>query len=259
VVQQGRLYRIASVLSGTFGANEYVATDGSAVVVPGWWGPDLPGGGRHRLRLAGLKPGARYLDSATGRQHWGAELMQEGIAPPFDAGLDFGSVLIRLARVAPLFDVVHSVSTAGRPGANRTRIRGLGHHCPVPLDHGPFGDAPGDRTRPRRVCSPPPAPARRAPWCFRPESNRVTVLRRDGSKSVTGSGVRRGGLEPPCGMPGLQPSAVAAAPPTLGVTGGFRPLCGRVHGPAPRHSVRPPCSAKESDLRPPVVGRALCH
>jgi hypothetical protein len=26
--------------------------------------------------------------------------------------------------------------------------------------------------------------------------------------------VRRGGLEPPCGVPGLQPGAVAAAPPT---------------------------------------------
>jgi hypothetical protein len=29
--------------------------------------------------------------------------------------------------------------------------------------------------------------------------------------------VRRGGLEPPCGMPGLQPGAVAATLPTHGV------------------------------------------
>jgi hypothetical protein len=41
-----------------------------------------------------------------------------------------------------------------------------------------------------------------------------------------GSEVRRGGLEPPCGMPGLQPSAVAAAPPTHeGALRDSDPLC----------------------------------
>ena len=69
--------------------------------------------------------------------------------------------------------------------------------------------------------------------------------------------VRRGGLEPPCGMPDLQSGAVAAAPPTLGVTGGFRPLCGRVHSPAPRHSVRPPWSTRQdSNLRSAGCGPA---
>jgi alpha-galactosidase len=101
VVQQGRLYRIASVYSGAFGASEYVAGDGSSVAVFGWWGPDLPGAGPFRVRLLGLKAGARYLDQGTGLQHWGAELMQEGLLLPGEAGLDFGSALIRLFRVAP--------------------------------------------------------------------------------------------------------------------------------------------------------------
>jgi hypothetical protein len=34
-------------------------------------------------------------------------------------------------------EVVHNVSTFGRPGATRTRIGGLGHRCPGPLDDGP--------------------------------------------------------------------------------------------------------------------------
>ena len=45
VVQRGRLYRLASVLDGPFGASEYVA--GDDVVVLGWWGP----------RQCGARPG----------------------------------------------------------------------------------------------------------------------------------------------------------------------------------------------------------
>ena len=82
------------------------------MAVFGWWGPDQPGAGPFRVRLLGLEPGARYLDRGTGRQHWGAELMQEGLLLPADAGLAFGSALVRLARVVPLSDVVHGVSTA---------------------------------------------------------------------------------------------------------------------------------------------------
>ena len=125
----------------------------------------------------------------------------------------------------------HEREHHGRPGATRTRACSLGGSCPVLWTTG-HGDAPGHRTQPQWVCNPPPAPARRASWCFRPESNRVAVLRRDSSKSVTGSGVRRGGLEPPCGMLGLQPSAVAAAPPTPGVTSQDRTGSLRDHGPA---------------------------
>jgi alpha-galactosidase len=101
VVQHGRLFRLASVLSGPFGAHEYVAADGSAIVVLGWWGPHQVDARPHRLRLADLKSGARYLDPGTGRPYWGAELMREGLALPAEAGLDFGSMLVKLVRVAP--------------------------------------------------------------------------------------------------------------------------------------------------------------
>jgi alpha-galactosidase len=101
VVQQGRLFRVASVLDGPFGANEYVAADGAHVVVLGWWGPHQLGAIPPRLRLAGLKAGARYRELGTGEEHWGAALMQQRIALPGGAGGDYGSTLIRLARIAP--------------------------------------------------------------------------------------------------------------------------------------------------------------
>lgn len=34
-------------------------------------------------------------------RYWGAELTREGLALPTEAGLDFGSTLVKLARVAP--------------------------------------------------------------------------------------------------------------------------------------------------------------
>ena len=137
------------------------------------------------------------------------------------------------ARFAPgrNIQLCHQREQHRRPGAIRTRACSLGRSCPVPWTTG-RGDAPGNRTQRRRVCNPPPAPARRASWCFRPESNRVAVLRRDSSKSVTGSRVRRGGLEPPGEMPDLRSGAVAAAPPTLGVTSQDRTGSLRDHSPA---------------------------
>jgi alpha-galactosidase len=96
VVQTGRLFRVASVQDGPFGANEYVAGDGSRIVVLGWWGPHQLAARPRRLRLAGLEPGARYRDLDTGQEHWGAALAQEGIELPGGTGGDFGSALVRL-------------------------------------------------------------------------------------------------------------------------------------------------------------------
>jgi alpha-galactosidase len=98
VVQQGRLFRVASVQDGPFGASEYVAGDGGRVVVFGWWGPHQLGARPHRVRLAGLEPDARYRDVDTGFEHRGAALMQAGIELPGGTGGDFGSALIRLVR-----------------------------------------------------------------------------------------------------------------------------------------------------------------
>jgi alpha-galactosidase len=96
VVQQGRLYRIASLRTDPVGASEYLAGDGSEVVVLCWWGPDRLGTRLFRLRLAGLDPDARYTDAGTGAEHVGAALMNVGLDQPGDA--DFGSALIRLRR-----------------------------------------------------------------------------------------------------------------------------------------------------------------
>jgi alpha-galactosidase len=102
VVQQGRLFRVASVQDGPFGANEYVAADESRIVVLGWWGPHQLGARPDRLRLAGLHSGARYRDLDTGQEQRGAVLMQEGIELPGGTGGDFGSALTRLVRVPSL-------------------------------------------------------------------------------------------------------------------------------------------------------------
>jgi alpha-galactosidase len=98
VIQQGSLYRIASLAADPLAANQYVAADGSEVAVLGWWGPRQCGTGLARLRLAGLDPAASYLDPASGQQHWGAALMTEGLPWPGSAG--FGSALLRLTRAA---------------------------------------------------------------------------------------------------------------------------------------------------------------
>ena len=110
VVQRGRLFRVASVQDGPFGASEYVASDGARVVALGWWGPHQLGARPRRLRLAGLEPGARYRDLGTGLEHWGAALMQEGIELPGGDGGDFGSALIRLERLIQAGSPNHEAS-----------------------------------------------------------------------------------------------------------------------------------------------------
>jgi alpha-galactosidase len=97
VIQRGRLYRLASVLHGPFGASEYVA--GDDVVVLGWWGPQQCGVRPGRIRLAGLDAGARYRDTGSGQQHWGSALMAGGLVLPEETASTFGSTLVRLVRL----------------------------------------------------------------------------------------------------------------------------------------------------------------
>jgi alpha-galactosidase len=96
VNQRGRLYRLASVLRGPFGASEYVA--GDDVVVLGWWGPRQGRARPDRIRLAGLDADARYRDIGSGQQHWGAALMAAGLAFPPEPASTFGSTLVHLVR-----------------------------------------------------------------------------------------------------------------------------------------------------------------
>jgi alpha-galactosidase len=96
VIQRGRLYRLASVLRGPFGASQYLA--GDDVVLLAWWGPE-PGGARpRRIRLAGLDAGASYRDVAAGERHSGAALLTDGLALPEETARTFGSTLVRLVR-----------------------------------------------------------------------------------------------------------------------------------------------------------------
>lgn len=95
IIQQGRLYRVASRRTSPLGAHPYVS--GTEVVVLGWWGPRPYGTSLPPLRLAGLNPAARYTDTGTGEHHWGDALMERGLPPPSGTGLDYGSTLVRLA------------------------------------------------------------------------------------------------------------------------------------------------------------------
>ena len=137
------------------------------------------------------------------------------------------------ARFAPgrNIQLCHKREHHRRPGATRTRIDGLGHRCPDPLDDEPWRRG-GSRTRPAvlRTASRPasPAPCPRADSNGRPRGSEPRAL----STAPRGHKVRREGLEPPCGMPDLQSGAVAAAPPTLGVTSQDRTGSLRDHRPA---------------------------
>jgi Glycosyl hydrolase family 36 C-terminal domain len=75
---------------------QYLAADGSEVVLPGWWGPDQCGTRLFRPRLAGLDPAACHQDLDTGQEQRGATLTGAGL--DLRAGADFGSTLIRLRR-----------------------------------------------------------------------------------------------------------------------------------------------------------------
>ena len=98
VIQQGSLYRLARAADAPFAASEYLASDGSELVILSWWGPGQLESGPRRLCLAGLDPQAIFLDTSTGQRHHGSVLMQEGIGLPGTVGLDFGSSLIHLKR-----------------------------------------------------------------------------------------------------------------------------------------------------------------
>jgi hypothetical protein len=145
-------------------------------------------------------------------------------------------------------------------------------------------DAPGIRTRLRRLCRPPPTtsetcvtsgprrsrtpacslgqsravPCTMSPWRSQQESNLRRHLRWVASYPLDHrSLVRRDGLEPSCGMPGLQPGAVAAAPPTRGVP--YRIRTGQSSGhsrvPQPLGS-RHQSIRQDSNLREAVCGTA---
>jgi hypothetical protein len=112
-----------------------------------------------------------------------------------------------------------------------------------------------------RGCNPPPTPVRCASWCPRADSNGRPPASDAGALSAALRGHGERDRCRTCNVRRIRfyrPARPASYPPPAhGVTGGFRPLCGRVHGPAPRHSVRPPWSIRQdSNLRPAGCGPA---
>jgi alpha-galactosidase len=95
VVQQGQLYRLASLRTGPLAAHQYLAADGQVVVLA-WWAPRSSGTRLPRLRLAGLDSAARYADARGGQVHDGAALMAQGLPLPSASDFDYGSTLVHL-------------------------------------------------------------------------------------------------------------------------------------------------------------------
>jgi alpha-galactosidase len=94
VVQQGSLYRLASVRHDDVGAFEFIGCDEREVVVVAWTGPRRFGPRPSRLRLRALRRDALYRDLGTGERLAGGALLELGIALP--EGLGFASGVTRL-------------------------------------------------------------------------------------------------------------------------------------------------------------------
>ncbi len=150
---------------------------------------------------------------------------------------------------------VHSASITLPARTDSNRRSPLRTRLPCPLDYGPWRRGTESSRQPVSFAG--RRPRQREPRHSAPARSRTGQPSFGGTAEnpLPGARVRREGLEPPCGMPGLQPGAVAAAPPTLGVAEGTRTLYARIHGPGPRPLwIRPPCSAEGSNLQPPGCG-----
>ncbi|MGK3201859.1 alpha-galactosidase [Amycolatopsis sp. MEPSY49] len=96
VVQHGALYRLRPPVDDGVTALQYVHEDRTVVFVyrqaAHFAAPERP------LRLDGLDPAHRYLDSAAGTTHSGAVLLARGLPLTLPTG-DFASTVIRLRRI----------------------------------------------------------------------------------------------------------------------------------------------------------------
>ncbi len=96
VVQHGLLYRLRPPVSDDLSAVQYVARDGSEVVVIAWQHSQQFGTVKPPLRLRGLDPLGRYRNPDTGEVWTGALLQNHGV--PLVLRGDFDSCLIHLVR-----------------------------------------------------------------------------------------------------------------------------------------------------------------
>jgi alpha-galactosidase len=94
VIQHGLLYRLREPAAGDLSAVEYVARDGSEVVVIAWLHAQQYGLPKPPIRLRGLDPVSRYRNVETGEVSSGALLQSAGIQTELRG--DFDSTLIHL-------------------------------------------------------------------------------------------------------------------------------------------------------------------
>ena len=98
-IQNGLLYRLRSPRAGSVAASQYLARDGSEVVVFVWGHSQQFGETRVALPLRGLEEEAHYADSISGAKYSGAYLAQKGL--PVNLVGDFDSRMIHLVRTTP--------------------------------------------------------------------------------------------------------------------------------------------------------------
>src|SRR5260370_32148377 len=79
VIQNGLLYRLRSPRAGRVAASQYVARDGSEVVVFAWGHSQQFAETQVQLPLRGLEGGAHYAGSMSDVTYSGAYLAQEGL------------------------------------------------------------------------------------------------------------------------------------------------------------------------------------
>lgn len=97
-IQNGLLYRLRSPRDGKFAASQYVAQDGSEVVVFAWGHSQQFGETRVTLLLQGLQEDDYYLDPVSSFTYNGAYLMRYGL--PINLMGDFDSRMIHLVHTA---------------------------------------------------------------------------------------------------------------------------------------------------------------
>jgi len=98
IIQNGLLYRLCSPRAGSFAAVQYVARDGSEIVVFVWGHSQQFGETQVTLSLPGLEEEACYTDAVSGTTYRGAYLAHHGL--PVSLVGDFDSHMIHLVRQA---------------------------------------------------------------------------------------------------------------------------------------------------------------
>jgi alpha-galactosidase len=96
-VQNGLLYRLRSPRTGSVAASEYVAQDGSEVVVFAWSHSQQFGETHIHLPLPGLTDEAHYVDTTSGATYSGTYLAQKGL--PVKLVADFDSHMVHLVSI----------------------------------------------------------------------------------------------------------------------------------------------------------------